>query len=116
MDASSKYFYAATRTYEFKRATLTVEENATLQKRKDIRKNLKCKNFDWLEIFIFISINIVNANMCRKKIYVTLESNLIRCVTYLLLFVIETRYYIGFIISHVILKWNYKYRIYFSFH
>ncbi|KAI0207895.1 Polypeptide N-acetylgalactosaminyltransferase 6 [Lamellibrachia satsuma] len=47
MDGVRKYFYAATRTYEFKRVELTSEENRSLQRRKDLRKNLKCHNFEW---------------------------------------------------------------------
>ena len=47
MDGLRKYFYASSRTYEFKETEFTAEEKESLKERLDLRKKLKCKNFDW---------------------------------------------------------------------
>jgi len=47
MDSLKKFFYASTRVYPFKRATLNEEEMKSLQERKELRKRLKCQNFEW---------------------------------------------------------------------
>lgn len=48
MDGMSKYFYASTRIYPFKRVEMTdPEELASLAERKQLRARLKCHNFDW---------------------------------------------------------------------
>ena len=47
MDTYKKYFYASTYIYPFKRVNLTHDEWRTLEKRKELRKNLNCKSFQW---------------------------------------------------------------------
>ncbi len=47
MDDYKKYFYSSTRVYTPRRVEYTTEEKASLQKRFRLRKELKCKSFDW---------------------------------------------------------------------
>lgn len=47
MDGLKKFFYASTRIYEFKRAELNAEDLASLEERKELRKRLGCRNFEW---------------------------------------------------------------------
>ena len=47
MGSFKKYFYASTRIYDFKRVKFTRSDMKSLQKRMQLRKQLKCKNFDW---------------------------------------------------------------------
>ena len=47
MDGYKKFFYASTHVYEFKRATFNEKEKASVQKRIDLRRSLKCESFDW---------------------------------------------------------------------
>ncbi len=47
MDGYKKYFYASTRVYNFKRAVLDQEGEASLAERIKLRKDLKCKTFEW---------------------------------------------------------------------
>ena len=42
-----KYFYYSTRVYEQRRVNYTEEEVASLNKRLQLKKKLKCKTFDW---------------------------------------------------------------------
>lgn len=47
MDGYRKFFYAASRTYDFKRTEFTEVEKKSLKKRFALRKKLQCKNFEW---------------------------------------------------------------------
>ena len=47
MDGMKKYFYGCSRIYEFNRVGFTKEEKKSLEERRNIRKRLKCKNFEW---------------------------------------------------------------------
>ena len=47
MDGYRKYYYATSRAYDFKRAELTDDELTSLAERIELRKRLKCKNFEW---------------------------------------------------------------------
>ncbi len=47
MDGMKKYFYAATRVYDFKRVEFDSQELKSLQKRKELRKQLRCNSFEW---------------------------------------------------------------------
>ncbi len=42
-----KYFYSSTRVYEHRRVNYTEEESASLNKRLELKKKLKCQNFEW---------------------------------------------------------------------
>ncbi len=53
MDGMRKYFYAATRIYDFKNVDFTPEEKKGLLTRKnEIRKKFKCHNFEWFMYYI----------------------------------------------------------------
>ena len=58
MDSMRKYFYAATRLYEFKRIEFNEKEKRSVQKRIDMRKRLKCKTFEWFMQFVVPNIPI----------------------------------------------------------
>ena len=47
MDTSRDYFYATSRTYEFKRTEFTEDELSSLSERINLRKKLSCKSFEW---------------------------------------------------------------------
>jgi len=47
MDSYKKYFYASTNIYTYKRVNLTKDEWTSLEKRKQLRKDLQCKSFSW---------------------------------------------------------------------
>lgn len=47
MDGFRKFFYASTRTYEFKRTEFNSSELASLKTRIDLRQRLNCRNFEW---------------------------------------------------------------------
>lgn len=47
MDGLKKFFYASTFIFPYKRTHLTEEEDRTLMERKNLRRRLKCKNFEW---------------------------------------------------------------------
>lgn len=42
-----QFFYASTYTWPNKRITMTQEDLETLEKRKQLRDSLQCKNFEW---------------------------------------------------------------------
>lgn len=47
MDRFRKFFYATTLPYDFKRLKLNDGERKSLKERSELRKRLKCHNFDW---------------------------------------------------------------------
>ena len=47
MDSYRKYYYASSRTYEFKRTELTEQELRSLKQRTKLREKLGCHNFEW---------------------------------------------------------------------
>ncbi|CAD5123196.1 unnamed protein product [Dimorphilus gyrociliatus] len=62
MDDYAKYFYAITYAWVSKRTYLTDDEKKTLQKRKDLRKRLQCKSFEWYLVNIAPEVNIPPAD------------------------------------------------------
>ena len=47
MDEYKSYFYAATSVFESRNTSFTQEELASLEKRKQLKKQLNCKGFRW---------------------------------------------------------------------
>ena len=42
-----QFFYAATRIYDFRMVEFDQKDLASLEERKEFKRNLKCKSFDW---------------------------------------------------------------------
>lgn len=47
MDDYKKYFYAATYSWEFKHTFFTEKDVITLERRRQLKRDLKCKSFEW---------------------------------------------------------------------
>lgn len=47
MDDYKKFFLASTYTWEFKRTYFTEEDLKSLNQRRELKRNLQCKGFEW---------------------------------------------------------------------
>ena len=47
MDGMRKFFYGTTLMFDFKQIKLSPDERKSLRERSELRKNLKCHNFEW---------------------------------------------------------------------